>query len=189
MHTHTVVILVEGLTCVVLAMTNDGILNSSTPLPTRAVCEQLLCHLDPGNLLFWAEALVTVKEIVGGVDYKVRWWRLFAIVSPSCLSFTLQGCRDLMKLLFDRFHRIPRSLPSSQLSTVACGRDLLAYILDRNAALLPAYFAYDEICRHYPDKTRPPHWLLQEAIAPLHKSMKTLADLVRESSTTCCPIC
>ena len=83
-----------------------------------------------------------------------------------------------MKLLFDRFHRIPRSLPSPQLSTVAAGRDLLAYILDRNAALLPAYFAYDEICRHYPDKTRPPHWLLQEAIAPLHMSMKTLADLV-----------
>ena len=83
-----------------------------------------------------------------------------------------------MKLLFDRFHRIPRSLPSSQLPTVAKGRDLLAYILDRNAALLPAYFAYDEICRHYPDKTRPPHWLLQEAISPLQSSMQTLAHLV-----------
>ena len=47
----------------------------STPLlpPPRAVCEQLLSHLDPSNLLFWAEALRTVKEIVGGVDYKV--WR------------------------------------------------------------------------------------------------------------------
>lgn len=83
-----------------------------------------------------------------------------------------------MKLLFDRFHRVPRRLPSTQLVTVAKGRDLLAYILDRNAALLPAYFAYDEICRHYPDKTRPPHWLLKEAITPLDNSMKTLADLV-----------
>ena len=89
-----------------------------------------------------------------------------------------QGCRDLMKLVLDRFHRIPRSLPSSQLHIVAKGRDLLTYILDRNAALLPAYYAYDEICRHYPDKTRPPHWLLQEAICPLRNSMKTLADLV-----------
>lgn len=83
-----------------------------------------------------------------------------------------------MKLLFDKFHRIPRSLPSSQLPIVAKGCDLLAYILDRNAALLPAYFAYDEICRHYPDKTRPPHWLLQETISPLQSSMLTLAHLV-----------
>lgn len=134
------------------------------------------------NMLFWGEALSTVQAIVGGVDYKVS----FSLHTVGCvylLPTPLQGCRDLMKLLFERFHRIPRSLPSSQLPAVRKGRDLLAYILDRNAALLPAYFAYDEICRHYPDKTRPPHWLLQEAIAPLHSSMQTLADLVTHTNT------
>jgi hypothetical protein len=48
-------------------------LSASGVIACRAVCEQLLSHLDPSNLLFWAEALRTVKEIVGGVDYKV--WR------------------------------------------------------------------------------------------------------------------
>lgn len=129
-------------------------------------------------MLFWGEALSTVRSIVGGVDYKVSVYSALSILQASHAPST-QGCRDLMKLLFDRFHRVPRSLPSSQLPTVGKGRDLLAYILDRNAALLPAYFAYDEICRHYPDKTRPPHWLLQEAIAPLRSSMQTLADLVK----------
>ena len=139
----------------------------------RIVCEQLLRHLDMSNVLFWGEALSTVRAIVGGVDYKVS-HSLPLPARGACLSPPpTQGCRDLMKLLFDRFHRVPRSLPSSQLPALRRGRDLLAYILDRNAALLPAYFAYDEICRHYPDKTRPPHWLLQEAISPLHSSMPT----------------
>ena len=35
----------------------------------RIVCEQLLRHLDMSNVLFWGEALSTVRAIVGGVDY------------------------------------------------------------------------------------------------------------------------
>ena len=154
----------------------------------RIVCEQLLRHLDMSNVLFWGEALSTVRAIVGGVDYKVSHSLPLPARGAGLSPPPSQGCRDLMKLLFDRFHRVPRSLPSSQLPALRRGRDLLAYILDRNAALLPAYFAYDEICRHYPDKTRPPHWLLQEAISPLHSSMQTLADLVHILTVGCvCP--
>ena len=47
-----------------------NVLHTSRSL-SRSVCEQLLCHLDLSNLLFWSEALRVVKEIVGGVDYKV----------------------------------------------------------------------------------------------------------------------
>ncbi len=90
-----------------------------------------------------------------------------------------------MKLLFDRFNLLPRSVPEEQLAALLKGQDLLAYILNRNAALLPAYFAYDEISRHYSDKSRPPHWLLQEAIAPLHSSMQQLADVVGGCACVC----
>lgn len=56
---------------------------------TRLVCEQLLCHLDLSNLLFWGEALVTVRGIVGGVDYKVR----ARATRLTCLCIT--HCSDL----------------------------------------------------------------------------------------------
>ena len=57
---------VRNLLSLLSSLTETGVVS------TRLVCEQLLCHLDLSNLLFWGEALVTVRAIVGGVDYKVR---------------------------------------------------------------------------------------------------------------------
>ena len=50
----------------------------------RSVCEQLLGHLDMSNMLFWGEALSTVRAIVGGVDYKVRTHLACSPLSNRC---------------------------------------------------------------------------------------------------------
>ena len=47
-------------------------------------------HLNFDNVLVWSETLDLVQDIVGGVHYK--------------------GCRDIMKLLFDKFDHIPRQI-------------------------------------------------------------------------------
>ena len=69
----------------------------------RVVCEVLLRHLDLNrNILVWCETLNFVWETVGGVDYK--------------------GCRDLMKLLFDKFDRLPRSVAEEQVPALKQGQ-------------------------------------------------------------------
>lgn len=128
-------------------------------IKARLVCETILRCVDPSKEATWQEALKVVRRIVGGVDYK--------------------GCRDLIRCILDHFERQPRAIPEHKLPALLKGKDLLAYILDRNAALLPAYFAHDEIKRHFPpDKNRSVHWILQEEIDKLESSMRTTADLV-----------
>ena len=73
-----------------------------------------------------------------------------------------------MKCLLDQYDRLPRTIPDEQLSALQQGKEvshnahvsfvilahihslslfqLLSYMLDRNAALLPAYIAHDEVC-------------------------------------------
>ena len=110
------------------------------------VCSSLVRHLNLfGNALVWSETLDLVQDTVGGVHYK--------------------GCRDIMKLLFDKFDHLPRQIPEDLVMPLLKGQkvswisiivllwkknllfnlQLLAYILDRNSSLLPAYFAHDEV--------------------------------------------
>ncbi len=88
--------------------------------------------------------MLLVRNIVGGVDYK--------------------GCREIMKLVLDCFDQLPRSIPEKDIVALHSGREvgvclnikllflylcsvsqLMAYMLGRNASLLPAYIAYDEV--------------------------------------------
>ena len=146
----------------------------------RSVCETLMRHLNFGNVLVWSESLDLINDIVGGVYYK--------------------GCRDIMKLLFDKFDHLHCQIPEDHAVALLKGQkvrhpnspfmsisvqvclvlQLLAYILDRNSSLLPAYFAHDAVCvshyvyvcdeglivaflqirRHYPEKGgNSPHWV------------------------------
>ena len=111
------------------------------------MCEVLLKHLTIENEAVWSKSLELVRKIIGGVDYK--------------------GCRELMKLLLDRFDKLPRCISNQDVPAIKNGQmvsvylcvdhmmshdplsQLLSYILDRNAALLPAYFAHDEVGTAY----------------------------------------
>ena len=67
------------------------------------VCESLVRHLSlSGNVLVWSETFDLVQEIVGGVHYK--------------------GCRDIMKLLFDKFDHLPRQIPEDQVVALLKGQ-------------------------------------------------------------------
>lgn len=67
------------------------------------MCEVLVRHLDFfANVLVWSEALDLVQEIVGGVHYK--------------------GCRDLMKLLFEKFDRLRPQIPKDHVAALLKGQ-------------------------------------------------------------------
>lgn len=71
----------------------------------RFVCEALVRHLDLlSNMLVWSESLDLVQEIVGGVHYK--------------------GCRDIMKLLFDKFDHLPRQIPEDHVVALLKGQEV-----------------------------------------------------------------
>lgn len=74
----------------------------------RFVCEALVHHLNLfDNMLVWSESLNLVQEKVGGVHYK--------------------GCRDLMKLLFDKFDHLPRQIPEEHLVALLKGQKVSYY--------------------------------------------------------------
>ena len=67
------------------------------------MCESLVRHLNlSGNALVWSETLDLVQDIVGGVHYK--------------------GCRDIMKLLFDKFDHVPRQIAEEQVVALLKGQ-------------------------------------------------------------------
>lgn len=70
----------------------------------RLVCEILLKYLDIRNMAAWVESLELVRNLVGGVHYK--------------------GCRDLMKLLFDIFDSLPRSVAENQIAALLKGQEV-----------------------------------------------------------------
>ncbi|KAL5478126.1 hypothetical protein EMCRGX_G025007 [Ephydatia muelleri] len=127
-------------------------------LQSRLACEVVLRYLDLSKEMVWKESLKFIKEIIGGVDYK--------------------GCRDLTKQLLQRFDQLPLVVPEHQIPALQQGQELLAYILNRNSALMPAYFAHDEIQRQYPDKNHTPHWVCKEVIGKLRSGMVTTAEMV-----------
>eukprot|EP00731_Ephydatia_muelleri_P023574 Em0015g1157a len=98
-------------------------------------CEVVLRYLDLSKEMVWKESLKFIKEIIGGVDYK-----------------------------------------------------LLAYILNRNSALMPAYFAHDEVWTVvHVCLTRFFHKVCKEVIGKLRSGMVTTAEMVSGigASTRC----
>lgn len=93
----------------------------------RAVCEQLLSNekLDYKNQLFFVESFKLIKRLIGGVDYK--------------------GVREIMKGCREKANSFPNAFPTSILPQLMSVYDVLQYIFDRNACLLPAYFIITEL--------------------------------------------
>jgi mediator of RNA polymerase II transcription subunit 23 len=108
----------------------------------RAVCEQLLSNekLDYKNQLFFVESFKLIKRLIGGVDYK--------------------GVREIMKGCREKANSFPSGFSTSILPQLMSVHDVLQYIFDRNACLLPAYFIITELQKqensemHWVRKTR-----------------------------------
>ena len=54
--------------------------------------------------MVWVESLELVRNLVGGLHYK--------------------GCRDMMKLLFNIFDRLPRNVPENQVKALLKGQEV-----------------------------------------------------------------
>uniref|UniRef100_F7I2W4 Mediator of RNA polymerase II transcription subunit 23 n=1 Tax=Callithrix jacchus TaxID=9483 RepID=F7I2W4_CALJA len=127
-------------------------------LPPRLVCESLINSdtLEWERTQLWALTFKLVRKIIGGVDYK--------------------GVRDLLKVILEKILTIPNTVSSAVVQQLLAAREVIAYILERNACLLPAYFAVTEIRKLYPEG-KLPHWLLGNLVSDFVDTFRPTARI------------
>uniref|UniRef100_A0A8C1BPU4 Mediator of RNA polymerase II transcription subunit 23 n=1 Tax=Cyprinus carpio carpio TaxID=630221 RepID=A0A8C1BPU4_CYPCA len=127
-------------------------------LPPRMVCQALVSSdtLEWERTQLWALTFKLIRKIIGGVDYK--------------------GVRDLLKAVLDKIQTVPNFMSSAVVQQLLAAREVVEYILDRNACLLPAYFAVTEIRKLYPEGTLS-HWLLGSLISDFVDSFRPTARI------------
>ncbi|KAK2856375.1 hypothetical protein Q5P01_005110 [Channa striata] len=127
-------------------------------LPPRMVCVALISSdtLEWDRTQLWALTFKLIRKIIGGVDYK--------------------GVRDLLKTVLDKIHTIPTTVSSAIVQQLLAAREVVEYILDRNACLLPAYFAVTEIRKLYTEGQLS-HWLLGSLISDFVDSFRPTARI------------
>ncbi|XP_070781388.1 mediator of RNA polymerase II transcription subunit 23 isoform X6 [Enoplosus armatus] len=127
-------------------------------LPPRMVCVALISSdsLEWERTQLWALTFKLIRKIIGGVDYK--------------------GVRDLLKAVLDKIQTIPTTVSSAIVQQLLAAREVVEYILDRNACLLPAYFAITEIRKLYPEGQLS-HWLLGSLISDFVDSFRPTARI------------
>ncbi|XP_064196166.1 mediator of RNA polymerase II transcription subunit 23 [Anguilla rostrata] len=127
-------------------------------LPPRMVCEALISSdsVEWERTQLWALTFQLIRKIIGGVDYK--------------------GVRDLLKAVLEKIQNIPNTVSSAVVQQLLAAREVVEYILDRNACLLPAYFAITEIRKLYPEG-KLAHWLLGSLISDFVDSFRPTARI------------
>uniref|UniRef100_A0A3Q3LUV9 Mediator of RNA polymerase II transcription subunit 23 n=1 Tax=Labrus bergylta TaxID=56723 RepID=A0A3Q3LUV9_9LABR len=127
-------------------------------LTPRMVCVALISSdsLEWERTQLWALTFKLIRKIIGGVDYK--------------------GVRDLLKAVLDKIQTIPTTVSSAIVQQLLAAREVVEYILDRNACLLPAYFAINEIRKLYPEGQLS-HWLLGSLISDFVDSFRPTARI------------
>ncbi|XP_063757881.1 mediator of RNA polymerase II transcription subunit 23 isoform X2 [Eleginops maclovinus] len=127
-------------------------------LPPKMVCGALISSdsLEWERTQLWALTFKLIRKIIGGVDYK--------------------GVRDLLKAVLDKIQTIPTTVSSAIVQQLLAAREVVEYILDRNACLLPAYFAVTEIRKLYPEGQLS-HWLLGSLISDFVDSFRPTARI------------
>lgn len=85
------------------------------------------------------ECFNLMRHIIGGVDYK--------------------GVREIMKGCREKAQTLPIRLDTGNLPQLKALQNVIEYIFDRNASLLPGYFIVTEIQKAYPESTNWPHWV------------------------------
>ncbi|XP_051162012.1 mediator of RNA polymerase II transcription subunit 23 [Leptopilina boulardi] len=129
-------------------------------LPARLVCE---CILNCDKLIyqaedFWVKCFSLIRNIIGGVDYK--------------------GVREILKGCRDKAQTIPTRLPTTVQPQLKALENVIEYIFDRNACLLPAVFIINEIRKTSPDHKRWPHWRLTKLLSDFVESFRPAAQMV-----------
>uniref|UniRef100_A0A6G1S1F0 Mediator of RNA polymerase II transcription subunit 23 n=1 Tax=Hypotaenidia okinawae TaxID=2861861 RepID=A0A6G1S1F0_9GRUI len=127
-------------------------------LPPRMVCESLINSdtFEWERTQLWALTFKLVRKIIGGVDYK--------------------GVRDLLKVILEKILTIPNTVSSAVVQQLLAAREVVAYILERNACLLPAYFAVTEIRKLYPEG-KLSHWLLGNLVSDFVDTFRPTARI------------
>ncbi|XP_061846688.1 mediator of RNA polymerase II transcription subunit 23 isoform X4 [Colius striatus] len=127
-------------------------------LPPRMVCESLINSdtLEWERTQLWALTFTLIRKIIGGVDYK--------------------GVRDLLKVMLEKISTIPNTVSSAVVQQLLAAKEVVAYILERNACLLPAYFAVTEIRKLYPEG-KLPHWLLGNLVSDFVDTFRPTARI------------
>ncbi|XP_013404828.1 mediator of RNA polymerase II transcription subunit 23 [Lingula anatina] len=129
----------------------------------KQVCEAVL-HCDKlkhENEALWCQTFQLLRKIVGGVDYK--------------------GCRDLFRLVLEKCQTIPMSANVSAVRQLDAALNVISYILDRNACLLPSYFAVNEIVKLTSEDRGGgpwPHWKLGQILSDFVETFRPTAQMV-----------
>ena len=120
----------------------------------RKVCDALLNseHLRADRHDFWLATFQLVRKIIGGVDYK--------------------GVREIMKNSIEKIKPVVAENCPALEPQIEVVRQLLAYIFDRNAALLPGYFIVNEILKSYPENPLGPNWTISSMMADFLNSFR-----------------
>ncbi|KAL7298235.1 mediator of RNA polymerase II transcription subunit 23 [Trichogramma pretiosum] len=141
-----------------LIMTLLENLVSTNVLSARMVCECILScdKLQYQNGEFWIKCFTVIRHIIGGVDYK--------------------GIRVIIKACRDRAHSLPTRLDASVQPQMKVLENLIQYIFDRNACLIPSYLIIDEL-QKYPENKVWPHWLAK-LISTFIDSFRKVAQMI-----------
>ncbi len=127
----------------------------------QQVCDALLAshHLKPQRADLWIASFRLVRKIIGGVNYK--------------------GVREIMKNSIEKVTGLIPPTPDPALDAqVQVVRELLSYIFDRNASLLPGYFIVNEILKTFFDKPLWPHWTIAPMMSVFLNSFRPTAQMV-----------
>lgn len=126
-------------------------------LNSRNVCEQILGSekLDYKNELFFVECFKMINKFIGAVDYK--------------------GVREIMKLCREKVNLFPAALATSILPQISSICDVLKYIFDRKACLLPAYFIITELQKQ---ENVDVHWKISTLTSNFIEEFVSLAQML-----------
>lgn len=119
------------------------------------VCEQILIsdRLTFKNRTFWIESFRVIRTILSGVDYK--------------------GVREIMKGCRDKIQTFPHSITADIAQQMQAVEEVIVYIFDRSACLLPAYFIANEI-----QKSAPLHWKIANLTYSFVEDFRNIAQMV-----------
>lgn len=131
-----------------------------TVLPTKIVLLRLVSHemLKHDRRVHWCKTFEILKEYIHLIDYK--------------------GCRDILQLVLLKLKSVPSTAWSEIKEQMIAIGDVIEYLLDPEACLLPGYLAVNEI-RQYAAEDQPAgHWGLSGKVAEFVDRFRATATMV-----------